>query len=352
MRHITRAGLAVATVLGALVLANGALAAINPRLDIASAPQSKSMTLGARVGQTDDWVGRLQVFVPSGYKLSPPAATGTAVTIQAVQMQIGPSNIVKMAGTMKPAATNDAAIVSWATTNCDNTSHAATWMVSVLGGDDSWTFPVFVDNTAGNETQFGSQKLVFCFGPREAGAQNPFSNKLLSLSMTLNGVTAPTAAGDYTWRSLWTPFAGQLPATQAGGAVQGGDALDQNASVEAQSVVHASTGVLTITSKKSGGKVVLGGKLVVNGESMDGISIRVKHGATPSRLVTLAVVKSGSTGAWTASTKLKKPQYFQAGATIAGGDLGSAGCKASFGVPCVSATSGGTSFVTKLIHVR
>jgi len=352
MRHIIRAGLATATVLGAFVFANGALAAINPRFEVTSAPQSKSLTIGARIGQTDDWIGRLQVYVPAGYKLGTPAASGSPVSVQAVETSVGPSNIAKLAGSLKAAAPNDAAAVSWATTNCDNAGHAATWMVSLLGGDGSWSFPVFVDNTTGSETQFGAQKLVFCFGPREVGAQNTVGNKLLALSLTLQGVTAPTAAGDYTWRSLWTPFANQPSPANPSDGTAAGDTLNQSGGVEAQSVVHVSAGVLTIRAQKSGNRVVLSGKFLVNGEAGDGVAVRVKHGSSVGSLVSLATVKTSTTGAWKTGAKLKKPSYFQAGVTVAGGDLGAAACKASFGVPCVSTTSGGTSFLSKLIRVR
>jgi hypothetical protein len=342
MRHMIRAGLGAAAALAALALANSALAAMSPRLDVGTGAQSNTLKLGARLGQADDWLGRLQVFVPAGYKLAIPAAGSTAgtATVQAVEMQIGPSNIGKLAGTAKGVAASDPS-VSWATTSCDNAAHAGALMVTVMGNDDSWSFPVFVDATTGAETQFGAQKLVFCFGPRGPGATNPMSNKLLSLSLTLNGVSAPTQPGDYLWRSLWTPFAGAS-----------GDVLDQAASVEAQSTTRLSNGVLTITAKKAGKQVVLGGKLVVNGEAMDGITIRVKHGASPSRLVTAGGAKTNGAGLWSLRTRLTKTQYFQAGATIGSSDLGSGGCKASFGVPCLDATVGGTSYLSRLLRVH
>jgi hypothetical protein len=340
--HIIRVGLGAAAALAALALAGPALAAMSPRIEVGGSGQAKTLTLGARLGQTDDWLGRLQVYVPSGYSVaapSPGAAAGT-VTVQAVETQVGPSNITKLAGSIKGIGATDAG-VSWATTNCDNTAHAGALMVTVMGGDDSWSFPVFVDQTTGNETQFGSQKLVFCFGPREPGGTNPMSNKLLSLSLTLNGVTVPTKAGDYLWRSLWTPFAGAT-----------GDALDQNASVEAQSTAHVTSGILTINAKRSRSHVLVSGKLVVDGEAMDRVTVRVKHGALPSKLVTAGGVKTGSGGMWSLRTSLAKSQYFQAGVTIGTTDLGASGCKASFGVPCLDATVGGTSFVSRLLHLR
>jgi hypothetical protein len=336
MKHMIRAGVGAGAAIAALALAGSALAAMSPRLDVGTG-QSGTLKVGARLGQADDWLGRLQVFVPSGYKLAP--TDGTA-TVQAVEMQIGPSNIGKLAGTAKPVPASDPS-VSWATTNCDNAAHAGVLMVTLTGGDNSWSFPVFVDQTTGSETQFGPQKLVFCFGPREPGAANSMSSKLLSLSLTLNGVTAPATAGDYLWRSLWTPFAGAS-----------GDALDQAASVEAQSTTRVSSGVLTITAKTAGKHVVLGGKLVLNGEAMDGIAVRVKHGTSPSRLVTAGGMKTNAAGLWSLRVRVTRGQYFQAGATIGSSDLGSGGCKASFGVPCLDATVGGTSYLSRLLRVH
>ena len=342
MRHTIRAGVGAAAALAAFSLANTALAAMSPRLDVGTGTQTKTLQLGARLGQADDWLGRLQVFVPAGYKLSTPAAGATAgsATVQAIETQIGPSNIGKLAGTAKGIAASDPSI-SWATTNCDNAAHAGALVLTVMGSDNSWSIPVFIDQTTGSETQFGAQKLVFCFGPREPGGTNPMSNKLLSLSVALDGVTAPTKAGDYLWRSLWTPFAGPS-----------GDALDQALSVEAQSTTHLAAGVLTITAKKAGAHVVVGGKLVVNGEAMDGITIRVKHGPAPTRLVTAGGAKTNSAGLWSLRTRVTKGQYFQAGATIGSSDLGSSGCKASFGVPCLDATVGGTSYLSRLLRVH
>jgi hypothetical protein len=338
MRHIIRAGLGAVAALVALAFSSSALAAINPRLDVGTGVQSKSLTIGARVGQSDDWIGKLQVYVPTGYKLSLPA-TGS-VTVQAVETQLGTSNVGKLTGKLAAAPAGDAT-VAWASANCDTGVHAAVSTVTVMGNDDSWILPVFVDNTTGTETQFGSQKLVVCFGPRGPGGSNPMANKLLSLSMTLGGVTIPTGPGDYTWRSLWTPFAG-TPS----------DALDPNASLEAQSIVHVAPAELTIAAKKVGAKVLLTGKLAVGGEAMDGITVKLTHGATKARLITLGSAKTNGAGIYALRTPLKTLRFFQAGATVGGGDLGATGCKASFGLPCLDATTGGLALVSRVIYVK
>ena len=79
MRYTIRAGLGAAAAFAALAFSSSALAAINPRLDVGTGVQAKSLTIGARLGQSDDWVGRLQVYVPTGYKLSLPATGSIAV---------------------------------------------------------------------------------------------------------------------------------------------------------------------------------------------------------------------------------------------------------------------------------
>jgi hypothetical protein len=345
MRHIIRAGLGVAAALAALGLSSSALAAINPRLDVGTGAQAKLLTIGARVGQSDDWIGRLQVYVPTGYKLSLPA-TGS-IAVQAIETQIGPSNIGKLTGTLQAAPAGDAT-VAWASANCDTGTHAAVSSVTLLGGDNSWIVPVFIDNTTGAETQFGSQKLVVCFGPRGPGASNSMANKLLSLSMTLNGVTAPTTVADYTWRSLWTPFTG----AQGNQGPVAGDTLDQNASVEAQSIVHIAAGVLTIGANQVGAMFLLTGKLGFFGGAMDRFTLMLTHGTTKTRLITLGSAKTTAAGVYSLRTPLKNFRYFQAGATTGGGDLGAAGCKASFGVPCLSATSGGLALASRILYVK
>jgi len=116
--------------------------------------------------------------------------------------------------------------------------------------------------------------------------------------------------------------------------------------------VHFATGVVTIAAKKAGAKVLLTGKLAVGGEAMDGVTVKVTHGVTTARLITHGSAKTNAAGAYSLRTPLRSFRYFQAGATVGGGDLGAAGCKASFGVPCLDATTGGLAFSSRIIHVR
>jgi len=107
--------------------------------------------------------------------------------------------------------------------------------------------------------------------------------------------------------------------------------------VPGQSTTRVASGVLTIAAKKTGKQFVLSGKFVDNGEAMDGIAIRVKHAGSASRLVTVGGVETNGAGLWSLRSRLAKTRYFQAGAAIGSSNLGSGGCKASFGVPCLGA---------------
>jgi hypothetical protein len=344
MRHMIRAVLALTAGVLSLAFSSSALAAMNPRLDVGTSMQkgASTLSLDARLGTTDDWLGKLQIYIPAGYKLNAPpggAMVGTAGA-QAFGTQVGADQIFAMSGTIKAIGTTDPA-VAWQNTNCDTSGHLDAWMVTLAGGDDSWSFPIFVDQTTGTETQFGSYKLVACLGPRELSTSNPESNKFISMSLRLGGFSMPTKPGDYKWRSLWTPFAGDT-----------GDTLNQAAMVEAQSTDHVANGVLTIAAHKIGTHVVLSGTLVVGGEPMNGISVALEHGTTKTKLVSMGSVKTGSTGAWTTRATIKKPTYFQAGATLGKQDLGAAACTASFGVPCLDATVGGTGLVSRMLYIR
>jgi hypothetical protein len=344
MRHLIRAVFASSAGALALAFSSSALAAMNPRLDIGTSTQkgASSLALEARLGQTDDWLGRLQVYIPTGYKLNAPAGGATVGTaqVQALGTQVGPNLAFKMTGTVKAIGTTDPAITSY-NTSCDTSTHLGAWIVNVIGGDDNWSFPIFVDQTAGTETQFGAYKLVACFGPQEPGGSNPNANKFMTMSLALGGFAAPTRAGDYRWHSLWTPFTGTT-----------GSTLNQPATVEAQSTVHIANSLLTIGAKKAGKHVLLTGKLVVGGEAMDGIVVQVKHGVTMTKLVSMGNVKTNSGGVWISKATFKHPSYFQAGATIGKQELGAGACVAAFGFPCLDATVGGTGVVSRLIRVR
>jgi hypothetical protein len=268
--------------------------------------------------------------------------------VTAIGTLVGPDQIFAMDAKVTPVGTTDPAVSSQ-TTSCDNVSHLAAWLVQAQGGDDSWSFPIFVDQTSGGETAFGSYKLVACFGPRESGSTNSESNKLMGFSLSFQGFTLPAKAGDYKWRGLLTPFGGDQ-SNQSGNTST--SALNQAGSVEAQSTTTIAPGALTIAARPlRSGRVVITGRLSLAGKPVRGATVAIHHGLSPAKLVSLGTAKTNAAGVFTKTVRIKGASYFQAGATAAKQNLGVGGCTASFGLPCLDATIGGTAVVSKTIHV-
>jgi hypothetical protein len=269
-----------------------------------------------------------------------------SVTATVQSKQIGPGTEMpfKMSGKLTAIPVNDPA-VAYESANCaGGAGHSGAWLARLAGGDNSWTFVIFVDPTSGAEAQLGQYKLVVCFKSVNGANADPYGNKFVSMSLAIDKLGAPTAAGSYVWRSLWTPFASDSSGT-----------LNQAASVEAQSMVKLPGGVLTLNGKRAGTvhvRVTLSGKLLVDAEPIGGWTVAIRHGVKPTKLGPLGNVKTNGAGAFSKLVNLKGPQYFQVGATTGGGDLGATACVASFGVPCVSATSGKIAVVSRLIHLR
>src|SRR4051812_33224860 len=190
----------------ACVVAGSALAAIVPRLTVTTTRGTNVLNVDAQVGTSDDTIGRIQLYMPTGFALKSPAggqSVGTA-NAQALYTQLGPNEQipVKMAGTVAAIAPSDPA-VSWEAANCDPGSHLGAWLVKLQGADDSWTFPIFVDQTTGAETQFGTTRLVVCFKPPSL---EPHGNKFVSMTLALDHFTSPTTSGTFRWRGVLTPY--------------------------------------------------------------------------------------------------------------------------------------------------
>jgi Ca2+-binding RTX toxin-like protein len=218
MTNWTRVGLLATCGALAFILAGAASPAITPKLTVTTTTTTNVLNVDTSVGPTDDTVARLQLFMPAGFSVSAPAGGAQVGTAQATanETQLGPQQLIKMSGTVTAIAVDDPA-VSWENANCDVATHSAAWLVKVAGGDDSWSFPIFVDQTTGSDTQFGATKLVACFKPV---SQESHGNKLVTMTLALGHFTSPSAAGTFRWRSLWTPYAAN------------GTTLNQGASIE------------------------------------------------------------------------------------------------------------------------
>jgi hypothetical protein len=331
------------------------LGAVTPHLVVSSTETVSGQTLmiNASKPMADDAVARIQLVVPSGYLLNSPAggmSVGKA-TARVVMRDSDPRTEQALTGSVIAIGPTDASI-AYEASSCDTNQHLAAWMVQVSGrnGATPFSFPIFVDSQNGSGNAY---VLVACFRPSDlpAGTANRSANgaAIDSFTLSLSPFTRPTAPGDYRWRSLWTPF------------TTGNGALNTAGNVEAQSVVTIPAGQAVIFGKKSittvhGKKVVrvlITGQVLVGGEPVGPLLVKIRHGSSPTKLVSLGAVRTGTDSGYTKWVTLTAPvQYFQASARVPAKDLGAAGCQASFGVPCVDATAGAGRVISGTMLVK
>ena len=342
----------------ALALAGAALGAVNPHLVVASVDKARGQTLEITASKqmADDPVARVQLYVPNGFSLNSPAVglhVGLA-SARVVMRDVNASAAVTYAGTVTAISPSDSSI-SYEGSNCDPNQHLAAWNVQLAGGKSSLSFPIFVDATSGQAASFGPYVLVVCFRPADLAAGDPDrsvnGDVVDSFSLALAPFFRPPMSGAYRWRSIWTPF-------QAGTGT-----LNLAGAVEAQSIVNIPTGQIVIFGKKSTmsihGKRVevatISGQVLVGGEPRGPGLVTIRHGAVPTKLVSLGGDRTGTNGGYTKLVILTgKREYFQASTNLAAMDLGASACQASFAnIPCLDVTSGagrtvsGTMLVVK-----
>ncbi len=168
--------------------------------------------------------------------------------------------------------------------------------------------------------------------------------------MTVNALTSPSAAGEYRWRSLWTPYAPDtgLP--------------DEAATVETQSLVRLPT-QLIVSARKSkvvrGGRtwtrVTLAGQLAEAGKGVEAAQVSILTGRSATKLTRSTTVTTDANGSFTFSMLVRAGTWFRAETTFATRDLGSAGCVQSpapaTAVPCGGATVAGAHLFSTKVKV-
>jgi hypothetical protein len=327
-----------------LVFAGRSLGAVTPHLAVASstaATGAQTLTIAVSRQKTDDQVGRIQLFVPAGFTLNSPAPPGRVgtTTVTARMGDLGPSTEQMLSGSVVAIDPTDPT-VSYEGANCDPNEHLAVWNARVGSGKTVFSFPIFVDATSGTAASFGPYVLVVCFRaadlPKADPTRSAFGTVVDSLTLKLTPFTAPTSAGGYVWRSLWTPFA----------AATG--TLDPTGDVEAQSNLQLMMAGITIDATKTMvtlhgsplALVVVTGRVLVDGQPQAGVLVRLRSGSRPSNLAALGRVRTGSDGVFLQVAVLKSTRYFQASADLPVSDDGAAGCAPSFdGVPCLDVTT-------------
>jgi hypothetical protein len=357
MRNRIRWGVAGVLAASSLAFAGSASgAAFNPQL-VSVSPFGPSLgslvRISGSINRNDDPIAKVQIYAPLGFDLSATAATkklGTATGIS-IATDVG-NDEEHLRGDIVAVNPSDQSYAQLSTT-CDNVAHAATWVARLQSAGQNLNVPIFVDRTTGSEAQFASYKLVICLAPQDAPVgstvKTPGGEKLVGFALDVTGFSNPTAAGEYRWRSLWTPY------------ISGTATVDTAKTVEAQSVVRI-PGSLSLTAKraKQGKRTVVtlrghasisATKLAAGADIGPGTAVTLLLGKSSTKLTALKGVATTGTGDFTRKVTITKPTYFRA---VVVTDATKTACVASFGtaVPCVNATVGGLDLRSGLIRVK
>lgn len=350
MRKSSRMGLVGAVAIGTLALAAPAFAKFEPRLlangtkPTAGAPVKIRYVAGSRAEET---VADLKIAVPKDYTTSTSAGAGTRIGSVAGQvLLIDSGRTQNVSGSLTVANASDFGSLS---TTCTGTAtHTAVWAITFTVGNQTYRVPVFVDRiTSGPTAAFASATLEICFPhadtPRGSPGRAPLGAKPLSLSITANAITSPSAAGVYRWRATATPY---IP-------LQG--ALNSKATIEIQSLASLpaslTLGAKVASSSKAGFKrVTVAGKLVANNQGIPGTFVELLRSGKR-----FAMIQTHKGGAYAATGNLKSGGSLTlvARTTVPDKDLGGGGCEGTFKpIPCTNATLTGFSVTSPAVRVR
>jgi hypothetical protein len=265
MRRLT--SIAVVTA-AALASAGTASAALNATLTVGTgSPGLPAVNIAAAFDRNDPPVGRVVLYVPSGYTLNLPTKVGARVgSADGIVFVSDVNGEEHMQGSVVVANTGDAGLTKQTLAEgCAGATHAAWWVVNITG-NASWSIPLYVDRTAGTETKLGAWKLTMCmqppFSPPNGDASNRADNgqRLISINLGLTALGNPPTAGDVRWRSVVTAYAPNALTLASG------------SSVEAQSLLTLPQR-LTLAVRRSGQKATLTGSLTANAKGLGGTMV-------------------------------------------------------------------------------
>ena len=353
MTKATRVAVAAAAGALALAVTGSALAAFNPKLVVSGPPTSNAggaVNILTEVAASDDPTARVVIYIPSGYQIGTPAGGAKlgSVKAQAQAVDLGGATL-PLEGDLL-AASSATQFAAQQTACLGAVTPGQTWYLHLTAAGQTLDIPMFLVEATTAEKAFASWKLVVCLPPPDVPVGTPgratFGAKLLSASFSNTAIVNPPAAGEYRWRSLWTPYTPALGQVNALG------------SVETQSLVRLPTQITQKVAKKKvfvtvkGKKqarwaVTVGGTLTAGGTALPARSVTITTGPTKTKRARLATVPTNANGVFRKTSIVKSPQWFQSSTTLAAQSLGAAGCTATFApVPCISASVGSYRLVS------
>jgi hypothetical protein len=348
MTKTIRAALVAAVSALALVFAGSAFASFTPKLLVKNATTAgaSGATITASVAQTDDPTAAVTIYIPNGYQVGTPNPGTKLGDVQAT------AQAADLGGAILPLTGELDAVdpKNFATQQalCGVTTAAATWDLHLTAAGQTLDVPAYVVATAGSEQALGQFKLQICLPPPDVPQGTPgraaFGAKLLSATFGASALTPPTTAGEYRWRSLWTPYTPNTGKPNPAGTV------------EVQSAVRIPTQIrLAVTKKKVFKTATVKGKKVKTLWTAVLVNAIVSENAAPVGDVPVTITVNGkklgsaktdtAKGAVHATFLLKKGASVTVAATgvIPDRDPGSPGCTKTFTFPCNDLTVPGAT---------
>jgi hypothetical protein len=319
----------------AATLVPNALAAYQPRLQVDLVRESPAVggPVTFRVSQpaAHDATAKMVIYTPQGFRptlgQSPGFQVGTVVA-QARTAQLGGA-LVPLQGRI---VADDAA--KYLQNPCAPGRHQSVWVLRLEASGQQLAIPVYVDQvTEPAEAELGALRMQVCLGspdvpPEQGGAA--LGAKLVSATMTLRGVfTNPVARGQYTFRSIWTPY---TPGTAT---------ARPEASVEARALVRLPGAVTVNTSlNRRTGAVRVFGTVTEGGRPAGGAKVAVYVGPYLKGIKVRQVVRANARGIYRATVRLQKgtARWFRAWTNVPVRTLPCTGSASPAPAGCVSQT--------------
>jgi len=361
MKTCTRLALLAGASVAALALAGPALAAFTPKLDV-SVPNALGATgkttIHFSVPPSDDGTAKITIYTPKGFTANPgsPGSTLGEVAAQVRAADLAGA-IIPVTGTVEVRDASGTVLVGGvpvplaavATACTGSAAHTAFWVLKLSTAGQNLELATFFDAAAGPETAFASYKLQVCLPaddlPPGTPGRAPFGIKLTDARLTLTNVYGnPSAVGQYTWISIWTPYTPGAGTANAAGTVEA-------RSINGLPVRLTLKG--TFDKKKKQAK--LSGQITAGGQFRAGVTLPLLAGTAPSKLKRSGVTgPTSATGLFTAARKIIKTTYFAVRLAVPAVDFTQqGGCAPPALAPagCVSATIGPFTIQSNVVKV-
>ncbi len=336
MRSICKLAVLALVSTAALALAGNAFA--TQKLEVSQT--SGSVTIKLSQAQTDAQPARITIYVPAGYQLNTSQTAGTVIGKTSGQVFARDLNI--------PLPLEGDVVVDSPSNHladpCSPGAHQAVWILKLSVAGQTIQLPVYVDPTAGAEGALGSAKLVVCLGPSDVPSgtpgRSPNGAQLLDATFTVNGVLTPPA-GATRWMAFTTPYSAGNGRPNAAGTVETRSFVGPGAVTLSSKIVSKKTKLVRLsgTVSQSGLDVAAKVRIFVNNKARFSTSSKANGEYAIS-------LKNTS--------KKVRTTVFQARVTAAARDITASGCTnpTQAPIPCVSATAGGFSAVSRKVKVR